>query len=246
MRYFGVAFHEGVHKALGMDPTGPKTVFRGDISRPQWQRDLFDDILDYNVVGGSAFRKYHRVVMDRKERFGQIVVPYGTTNAIEDSNMQPVGWSLDSWTLGGDGVLPWQTIGRGESWKDADRLSIFYPGQSIGLDEPIASIRLKAYRRGQQDVEYLTLLAEELDEPRWAVEAAVRQSLDLKAEQKGTGFRGGEDAGTVHFASLKPQDVWRLRVQIGRSLSEKAPEQKHRLIDLRTPRRDPGDCPSFR
>ena len=47
--YFGVAFREGVHKTLAMEPGGPKTVFRADISRPEWQRDLFDDILDSPV-----------------------------------------------------------------------------------------------------------------------------------------------------------------------------------------------------
>ena len=36
---------------------------------------------------------------------------------------------------------------------------LFYPGQAIGLKGPVPSIRLKAYLRGQQDVEYLVLLA---------------------------------------------------------------------------------------
>ena len=231
LRYFGKAFHEGRNQAPGQ----AKLVFRCDISRPQWQRDALDGLLDYNVVGG-AMRPYPRIVMDRKAANGEIVVEYGGSNAIEDANMQPVGWSLDSWSLGSDGVLPWQTIGNGNSWRRADPLSLFYPGRGAREREPIPSIRLKAYRRGQQDVEYLTLLSQVKDEPRWAVGQRVREALHLAGKRKGTGF-AGEDAGVIHFAQLKPQDVWALRVRIGEALSDAAPAPKRRLIELRTPPR---------
>jgi hypothetical protein len=233
LRYFGTAFHEGRKRAAGQ----AKLVFRCDISRPEWQRDAFDGLLDYNVVGG-AMRKYHRHVFDRKAANGEIVLEYGGSNAIEDSNMQAIGWSLDAWSLGTDGVLPWQTIGNGDSWRRADPLALFYPGRSVGEREPIPSIRLKAYRRGQQDVEYLTLLAQIQHEPRWAVGQRVRQALHLSGQRKGTGF-AGEDAGVIHFAQLKPQDVWALRVRIGEVLSDMAPAPKKRLIELRTPPRHP-------
>ncbi|HTU20934.1 MAG TPA: GDSL-type esterase/lipase family protein [Gemmataceae bacterium] len=233
LRYFGKAFHEGRNQAPGQ----AKLLFRCDISRPQWQRDALDGLLDYNVVGG-AMRRYQRLVMDRKAANGEIVVEYGGSNAIEDANMQAVGWSLDSWSLGSDGVLPWQTIGNGNSWRRADPLSLFYPGRNAREREPIPSVRLKAYRRGQQDVEYLTLLSQVKGEPRWAVAQRVREALHLAGERKGTGF-AGEDAGVIHFAKLKPQDVWALRVRIGEALSDAAPAPQRRLIELRTPTRHP-------
>jgi hypothetical protein len=238
LRYFGAAFHEGRNQAPGQ----AKMVFRCDISRPQWQRDTFDGLLDYNVVGG-AMRPYHRLVFDRKSANGELVIEYGSSNAIEDANVQPVGWSLDSWSLGSDGVLPWQTIGNGNSWRRADELALFYPNLRSGEGEPIPSIRLKAYRRGQQDVEYLTLLAQVTGEPHWAVGQRVREALRLTGERKGTGFPG-EDAGVIHFAQLKPQDEWALRVRIGEALSEAAPTPKRRLIELRTPTRHPEKLPS--
>jgi hypothetical protein len=233
LRYFGKAFHEGRNQAPGQ----AKLVFRCDISRPQWQRDGFDGLLDYNV-GGGAMRPYHRPVFDRKAANGEIVIEYAGSNAIEDSNMQAVGWALDSWSLGSDGVLPWQTIGNGDSWRNADPLALFYPDRNSGERPPIPSIRLKAYRRGQQDVEYLTLLAQVQKEPRWAVGQRVREALHLIGERKGTGF-AGEDAGVIHFARLKPQDVWALRVRLGEVLSTAAPAAKRRLIELRTPPRHP-------
>jgi len=236
LRYFGEAFHEGINLAGGE----ARLVYRCDISRPQWQRNSLDHVLDYNVVGSGPFRRYNRIVMDWKAAFGQIVVNYGSTNAIEASNMQPVGWCIDSWALGTDGVVPWQTIGRGESWEKADRLSLFYPGESIGLKGPIPSIRLKAYCRGEQVIEYLTLLAQVMGEPRWAIGESVRKALRLVARIGGTGFVGDEDAGVVSSASLMPQDVWKLRVRVGEVLSKARPGPKRRLVDFRTPRRDPS------
>jgi hypothetical protein len=230
LRYFGTAFHEGVRQAGGR----AKMVFRADISRPEWQRDLFDGLLDYNVVS-SSLRSYHRMVLDRKEHNGEIVVEYGAANAISGSNVQPVGWSLDAWSLGVDGVLPWQTVGSNESWKSADDLALFYPGRDA--DGPVPSVRLKAFRRGQQDVEYLTLLRTVLPQPRWAVAQRVREALRLAGVRTGTGFTGGEDAGRITYDRLLPQDVWRLRTQIGSALSELKPAPRRRLVELSTPPR---------
>ncbi len=168
LRWFGLAFHEGIRQAGPAAPTGLPLRYLA----PEWQREALDGLLDYYVVGG-AFRPYRRMVLDRKAALGQVVLEYGGTNPIEAANVQPVGWSLDVWALGADGVLPWQTIGTADSWNHADVLALFYPGRAG--QPPVPSIRLKAYRRGQQDVEYLTLLARALNQPRWALGPAVRR-----------------------------------------------------------------------
>ncbi len=237
LRYFGAAFHEGLLKA----PGSATLVFRGDISRPQWQRDALDGLLDYNVVG-SAMRPYHRIVFDRKATEGQVVLEYGSTNAIEDSNVQPAGWCLDSWSLGSDGVVPWQTIGTADSWKKADELALFYPAPAgAETGPPIPSMRLKAYRRGQQDVEYLTLFSQISDEPRWAIGQKLRQELRLQGQRQASGFTGGEDAGLIQFHALKPQDLWSLRVRIGQAVSAAHPVPKRRLVELWPRARTLGD-----
>ena len=74
-------------------------------------------------------RKYPRLVFERKRALGEIVLEYGSTNPIEGSNLQPVGWCLDTWSLGADGVIPWQTLGNADSWRQADELALFYPGE---------------------------------------------------------------------------------------------------------------------
>ncbi len=235
LRYFGQAFHDGVNAAGG----GPaKVVFRCDISRPQWQRDSLDGLLDYNVVGG-AFHSYRRMVLERKRRTGQVVVEYGSSNPIEESNVQPAAWCLDIWTLGADGVLPWQTIGSAESWDQADELSLFYPSKSGG--PPVPSVRLKSYRRGQQDVEYLTLWARVSGLPREAIAETVRLALGLAGERKGTeGFLGGEDAGRMAYDRLSPEALWDVRVRVGAAISATHPKPERRVVELRTPTRPSG------
>jgi lysophospholipase L1-like esterase len=230
LRWFGTAFHEGVNLGRGK----AKMVFRADISRPQWQRNALDGLLDYNVVGGVV-RKYPRLVLDRKEQNGEVVVDYGGSNAIDQSNLQPVGWSLDSWATGLDGVLPWQTVGEEEAWKRANTETLFYPARGPFGPDPLPSIRLKAYRRGQQDVEYLTLLAQTLNEPRWAVGQRVREALGLRGKHESA---GGDDAGAIQFRKLLPQDVWSLRVRLGQALSDAHPAARAKLVELRTPARD--------
>jgi hypothetical protein len=156
--------------------------------------------------------------------------------------VQPVAWSLDAWALGCDGVVPWQTVGSADSWKQADDLALFYPPQQPG-GEVIPSIRFKAFRRGQQDVEYLTLLARQTREPRWALGRRVREALHLAGQRQGTGLEGGEDAGRMYYGRLLPQELWALRVRVGEGLSAAAPPPKRRQVDLHTPRRDPIHLP---
>lgn len=234
LRFFAQAFHEGVALARG----SARMLYRADISRPQWQRNSLDGLLDYNVVAGGAFRQYHRLVLDRQLAEEHLTIEYGSSNALDQSNMQPLGWCLDAWCLSSIGVLPWQTIGTDDSWLHGDELSLFYPGAPRGQTEPIPSIRLKAYRRGQQDVEYLTLLQQQFQARHDALANEVREALHLKGRLTASGFVGGEDAGRIQFSQLLPQDAWKLRQRIGSALSQRAPAAQARLVEMRTPPRD--------
>jgi hypothetical protein len=236
LRYFGEAFHEGVRQTNGP----AKLLFRCDISRPEWQRNALDHVLDYNVVSGGAFQQYRRLVLDRRAKFGQIVVSYGGSNDLPQSNVQPAAWCVDAWLNGVDGVLPWQTIGSDASWKQGDALALFYPGEPGGEKEPVPSIRLKAYTRGQQDVEYLTLLSQVAGEPRRATAERVGTVFSIAGAREGTGFVGGEDAGRIDYGKLRPQDLWKLRVRLAALISAKHPKAERKLVDFRTPPRDPS------
>jgi hypothetical protein len=246
LRYFARAFHEGVNQArrgrpdealAAADRSFPRMVFRIDDSRPQWRRDALDGLVDYDVVG-TAMRDYPRLVFDRKRRLGEIVVEYGSSNPVQGSNLQPVAWCLDAWSLGADEVLPWQTIGTAQSWQKADELALIYPlpGGEPGV---VPSIRLKAYRRGQQDVEYLTLWAKTNGLTRAVIGSRVRELLHLAGSRHATEAGGPDDAGRIDDSGLRPQDVLTLRLAIGKALSDAHPAPEARLVDFRTLARDP-------
>ena len=173
-----------------------------------------------------------------------MVIEYAGTNKIEEANVQPAGWCVDAWARGADGVEPWQTVGNADSWRKADELSLFYPASpASGGTGPVPSIRLKSYRRGQQDVEYLALLGRLSGEPRWATGQRVLMQLRQTGEKQGSGFTGGEDAGIISFSKLLPQELWSLRVRVATAISAARPAAERRLIELRTPPRDPARLP---
>ncbi len=204
LRYFGLLFREA------NETVKAPIHFRCDISRPQWQRESLDGLMGVNVVGGDTFRRFNRLINDRKDRFDEIVYVYGTTCKPEEGAVQPVAWCLDAWTLGADGLVPWQTVGSEESWTKSDELALFYPGRE-GTPPVVASHRLKAYRRGQQDVEYLILFQEKSGAPRWQIAETVRQTIPLAPRRRIT---YSEDAGTEIYSDLTPTDLWQLRTRL--------------------------------
>ena len=213
--WLGHAVRSGLEQAG--TPSAP-LVFRIDISRPQFQRDVFDPVLDYNVCAGAAGRRYRRLLLDNARKFGQQLVDYGTSNPVSGSNVQPAAWCVESWARGADGVLPWNTLGRPESWRKADQLAIFYPPAEGFSDEAAPSLRLKAYLRGQQDVEYLALWQQATGQPRWAVGSEVLRQLPFDGRVESTGHTGDEDAGAMAYPRLRPSHLAELREAIARDL----------------------------
>ena len=151
------------HEARG--PSSPVTLrFRIDISRPEFDRGQLWGKADFWVVGNGAFHVYHRIVMDRAERSGEWIWAYGSTNDVEQTNRTTAAWVLDIYRGGGWGVVPWQTINSdGAAMQKADQLGLFiFTKGTDGQTVMNHSMRLKAYRRAQQDIEYLELLRKKL------------------------------------------------------------------------------------
>ena len=235
LRWFGLAFLEGVRDYRDE----VKMMYRCDTSRPQWQRNLLNGVMDVNVVGG-AFHEYERYVRQRKRQWGEIAYNYGSPNEITESNVQPAGWCVDTWCRGLDGVLPWQTLGKAESWQKADTLSMFYPGKPVNRPGPHPSIRLKAFRRGQQDAEYLTILTQATGRTRDGVGQWALDELDLSPSFTQT---NSEDAGVTHYSGLDPVDLWRLRTRVGEYLNRIAPPDRRKWKEFKPADRDPSRLP---
>ncbi len=188
--------------------------FRADVSYFRFGRNILWGLLDETYLGGND-PQTTRMWREMNRRWpGSSLYEYGTANPIPAPNTQPALWCLSAWAAGADGVLPWQTIGREKSWRTADQTALFYPAP----DGPRPSVRLKAFRRGQQDVEYLTALTAALGRDRVEVADWLRRNLNLDASVRKT---HAADAGTAVFGAAGPADLWRLRARIGSFLSDR-------------------------
>jgi hypothetical protein len=162
---------------LGDYPDVP-ILFRTDISYIDFMRDLLAGQVDVNTVSKRFFTK-NRYLLDDRVRHGREFWNYSSTNHPRDTNVAMREWCWRVWAAGGDAVVPWNTIpGTAEVWNRAEPLTVFYPGSKFGRTAPYASLRLKAFRRGQQDIEYLALLARKEGWDREAVSRAVAGELD--------------------------------------------------------------------
>lgn len=227
LRRFGLEFWRGVAAQPGV-----RFAFRADISRPEWQRDLLDGVTNSEVVSG-VLRTYRDRVIERAEQHDNLVYMYGAANRIGTPNVMPAAWCVETWALGADGVVPWQTIGKPTAWEKPDDLSLFYPTPN----GPAPSLRLKSFRAGQQLVEYLTMYCALSGESRASVGAAVlaepglRASLEKKSE---------DDAGGSIFGAEAHRSLTALRLSLGAWLDAKAPAPRDRWHDPRPASREPA------
>jgi hypothetical protein len=227
LRRFGLEFWRGV----AAHP-GARFAFRADISRPEWQRDLLDGVVSTEVVSG-ALRTYRERVIGRAERLGNFVSMYGAANRIGTANIMPAAWCVETWALGADGVVPWQTIGKAGAWQSPDHLALFYPTPG----GPVPSLRLKAFRAGQQLTEYLTLYSALAGQSRAAVSAAVLAAPGLRPTLE---KRSEADAGTSQYGPEAHHTLTTLRQRLGVWLDHRAPAPRGRWHDPRPPVRDPA------
>jgi ParB-like chromosome segregation protein Spo0J len=124
-------------------------------------------------------------------------------------------WAWRVWLNGGDGLLPWLATRTQNAWEKAEPLTVFYSGAKFGQTEPFGSLRLKAYRRGQQDIEYVNLLAQARGWSRDALTRAIQDALDLSANVEEA---SEEDAGTMRFQQVRDRDLETLRRRVAAAL----------------------------
>lgn len=197
LAYFNRLFAAGTRNVKGVS-----LPMREDISRPQWQRDYLDNNVDLLVVSGELFTKGPRL-REMQEQQGVRLWNYGTANAVSRSNTEAEAWAIRAWLAGADAIVPWQTVGSDENYTRAEDTALLLPGKRFGITGPVASLRLKALRRAQQDVEYLLLLGKARHWDREQVGAALRNLLTTT----GTFHQSNaDDAGNYQFGALQARD----------------------------------------
>ena len=93
-------------------------------------------------------------------------------------------------------------------WRGLFRL----PGETMGLDEPVASIRLKQLRRGSQDYEYFWLLAKQANGGQELADSTVSSIIHNFKEEEGA-------MGSPGMWNHNPEEWERARIKIGDRLS---------------------------
>jgi hypothetical protein len=215
--YRALSFFGWLGKRWLTDYPDVPMAFRTDISYVEFIRGQIPGLIDIDCTSQHFFTK-NRYLMDHRNLFGRTYWNYATTNHPRDTNVAMRAWCWRAWATGADAIVPWNTVRGMEAWDRAEPLTVFYVGKKFGLNEPFASLRLKAFRRGQQDVEYMTLLAHKKGWDRDAVAHAVMGGLDLSQD---TLRQYEEDAGSVRFDRVSDMELDRLRLRIAAALMMK-------------------------
>lgn len=232
LRRFGWEFWRGIEQANLQLDSSPVFTFRADISQPQWQRDLLDEVTNVEVVSGTL-RKYPQRVIKRARALQNFVYMYGSANPIGTDNANPVLWCLETWALGADGVVPWQTIGTTESWQQPDTLSLFYPTR----DGPVPSLRLKAFQAGQQLIEYLTIYSQLSGIERDALGKQLLSEYQVSGELIQV---NQQDAGRSEYQRANASSVLEIRQRLASWLDDQHPAPREQWYNPR-PRQPKSD-----
>ena len=228
LRWYGLLWRQGVDPVRGQ----ARMWYRADVSRSNYDRDMFFNVMDVEVLGGASPQKIRFKQEERSAVAPCWWTEYGGANDPAQPNIQPVVWCLKAWANGSVGVLPWQTIATPGAWNKGEDTGVLYPGPGNKVSP---SLRLKAFRQGQQDVEYLTLLAKTYGVPPSAVAEGMEQVVSLAGKVI---KRSEEDAGIIVFQKADPQALWTLRTSVGKMLDEKKPAYERCIFPLTTPAYD--------
>jgi hypothetical protein len=175
LRYFGKRAVEAVR-----DLKSVKVTFRADLSRPQLRRDFLDGVLGLDCCAGS-YRQYPTSSSDAARRSGSTGgVPIG------GSGEAGRAWIFQCFLDGRRRRGPLARAGHPEGLGEG-RGHGAPPAAESGMEKrAYATLRLKALRRGQQDVELLHLLLQKMKASREEVRGGIAQALGLLGDFKKT------------------------------------------------------------
>ncbi len=205
LRYFSLLASQAAKNAEG---NKSRVQYRIDISRPTHQRDILDGMVGLNVLA-EHFYDQRWWIDYRKRKYGEEYWNYAMPKSFLGDNALWAIWPIQSLCWGATGTLPWQTIGHDGDLDKASATVLMYPGQRFGIDGPLASLRMKAWRQGLQDVELLRMLAEKSKWNDIQIRAFVGQVLGLDGWKDSLDPK--EDAGIVTFSGVTAEKLDFLR-----------------------------------
>jgi hypothetical protein len=184
------------------------------------------DVIHFGTGAFSSPAMYRRAELLARQTPFDIRV-YGGANRDNRSNIESVVWFLNAWLNGANGALPWQTMGNDKSLDTNDASvggnAMIAPGNRFGVPA-VADIRLKAFRDGEQLVEYLVMFSSLYDLTREQVKAILHRSISIEA-----GVAAGasaDNADALRFSALKAWQVAELRRQLAALILRKTPRRR--------------------
>lgn len=203
---------------------------RADISRPQWQADLLDGIVTCIYFSGGLFSDpaTHRRAVELSRRGGFRLRVYGGANPDTRSNSETLAWILDARLKGANAALPWQTLGGEGALDDNDKSAfgcnaLFVPGRRVG-EKVLADMRVKAFRDGEQLIEYLDLVGAKKGLRSEQLAAMVNQFAGLGASK--LAGASADNADAVRMGALPDWKISALRRALAEMIVRHASEDE--------------------
>jgi Glycoside hydrolase 123 N-terminal domain len=196
----------------------PRLKYRVDGSYPRETTKRLEKILDIANLGledctpaNAAEFKKHGIELWYYENGAS----YMDGDGLKCRGLSWFAWkqrtdSWDIWEMDFDSLRAWQYPETYNHQNGAGML--VYRGETMGLDEPAASIRFKGMRRGSQDYEYFWLLAQ-TPGGRQAVDEAVQHVVHGP-------FNGKESLGAPGMWLHDPDEWDRMRLKIGDAIEK--------------------------
>jgi hypothetical protein len=199
---------------------GVNIRYRTDISRPQYHRSLLRGKVDLAVVGRDLLT-FPRLT--RETAFGDQteIWNYGTAANVYESGHNEEAWPLLAYAYGARGVLPWSTVKYGAQFlagvtgSDEQQRALYIVKTDGESPEVCGTLRMKAFRRGAQDVEYLEIARVKGGLAQGQMARMILDAIGSSATVR-LNPNYVEDAGTLLFTNLSEAVFFTLRSKAAR------------------------------
>lgn len=186
-----------------LSQNGMLTQIRTDVSRPEHMGDKMDETRSYDKTEGcyvvsSAINSEKYLLEEILSTSNSTVWWYGGGSGAETDPCAVIALFNSRWSMGATGGMPvYMVEGGSNKWTETDSLRVIRYDEQTKL--PVASFRMKAYRRGQQDIELLNMLAKKKGFNRQHINKLLENEYSLKQVTIST---GPDDPGYTTFEGL--------------------------------------------
>ncbi len=125
--------------------------FRADLSRPQMRRGHLDGLLDLAV--NNAARAWPEPSLRPVREGREELWSYGEAPSPAAPPWRTAAWVIEAFGSGASGLVPWQSVGAAEHWREPSPLALLLPPHPEHGGPPAPSLRLFALRDAQEDLD---------------------------------------------------------------------------------------------